>query len=86
MANKVYFLPVTKDFVEQIIIKEKPDGILATFGGQTALNCLTQLYDSKILENNNVRIMGTPVETIVATEDRGIFAEKMASQLNRRNQ
>ena len=78
MADQVYFLPVTKDFVEQIIIKEKPDGILATFGGQTALNCLTQLYDAKILENNNVRIMGTPVETIVSTEDRGIFADKMA--------
>ena len=78
MADQVYFLPVTMEFVEQIIIKEKPDGILATFGGQTALNCLTKLYYAKILEKHNVRIMGTPVETIVSTEDRGIFANKMA--------
>ena len=77
MADRVYFLPVTKDFVKQVIMKEKPDGILATFGGQTGLNCLRDLHDSGILVEHNVKIMGTPVETIVATEDRGIFARKM---------
>ena len=78
MADKVYFLPVNIEFVEQVIIQERPDGILATFGGQTALNCLTKLVEAKILDKYDVKIMGTPVETIIATEDRGIFAEKMA--------
>ena len=81
MADEVYFLPVTSESVEKVIIKENPDGILATFGGQTALNCLVNLDKSGILKTHNVKVMGTPVDTIISTEDRGIFAEKM-SEIN----
>ena len=77
MADEVYFLPVKTNFVEEVIKIEKPDGILATFGGQTALNCLRDLVEDCILDKYNVKIMGTPIETIIASEDRGIFAEKM---------
>lgn len=78
MADKVYFLPVTPEFVEKIIIKEKPDGILLSFGGQTALNCGVELYKQGVLKKYNVEVLGTPVETIIATEDREIFNEKMS--------
>src|SRR4030066_2319619 len=62
IADKIFFLPVTPYFVEQVIIKEKPDGILLSFGGQTALNCGIELFKEGILENNNVRVLGTPVQ------------------------
>ena len=75
-ANKVYFLPITAEFVERVIVKEKPDSILLQFGGQTALNVGVQLYDNGILEKHNVQVMGTPVEAIKDTEDRLLFANK----------
>lgn len=77
MADKVYFLPVTPEFVEKIIEKEKPDGILLSFGGQTALNCGVELYNTGVLKKHNVKVLGTPVETIIATEDREIFVKKL---------
>lgn len=73
IADKIYFLPVTPYFVEKVIKKEKPDGILLSFGGQTALNCGTELYKSGVLEQNNVRVLGTPVKAIMNTEDRELF-------------
>ena len=78
VADRVYFLPVTPYFVEKIIEKEKPDGIFLSFGGQTALNCGVELHDSGVLEKHNVKVLGTPVETIKATEDREIFAKKLS--------
>ena len=75
-ADKVYFLPITAEFVERVIVKEKPDSILLQFGGQTALNVGVQLYDNGILEKHNVQVMGTPVEAIKDTEDRLLFANK----------
>ncbi|MBR9690637.1 carbamoyl-phosphate synthase (glutamine-hydrolyzing) large subunit [Candidatus Woesearchaeota archaeon] len=77
LADKVYFLPVTPYFVEKIIKKEKPDGILLSFGGQTALNCGVELYKKGVLKKNNVKVLGTPVESIIATEDREIFVKKL---------
>jgi len=77
MADQTYFLPVTPAFVEDVIKKERPDGILLQFGGQTALNCGIQLRDSGVLEKYNVRVLGTPVDTIIATEDRDIFSQKL---------
>jgi carbamoyl-phosphate synthase large subunit len=77
VADKVYFLPVIPYFVEQVIIKEKPDGILLSFGGQTALNCGTELYRAGILEKYNVRVLGTPVRSIIETEDRELFVRKL---------
>eukprot|EP01132_Coremiostelium_polycephalum_P007604 gene7604-9349_t len=77
LADKVYFLPVNAVSVKKVIENENPDGILVTFGGQTALNCGIELYKSGILEKYNVKVLGTPIETIIATEDRGIFAEKL---------
>ncbi len=75
-ANKVYFLPVTPDFVERIIEKEKPEALALSFGGQTALNCGLDLEESGVLEKHNVRVLGTSVETIRATEDREVFVQK----------
>lgn len=77
IADKVYFLPVTPYFVEKVIEKEHPDGIFLSFGGQTALNCGTQLYKSGILAKHNIQVLGTPVETIINTEDRELFANKL---------
>ncbi|TSA23556.1 MAG: carbamoyl-phosphate synthase (glutamine-hydrolyzing) large subunit [Bacteroidetes bacterium] len=79
IADKIYFLPVTLQFVEQIIEKERPDGIFLAFGGQTALNCGIQLFKSGILERYGVRVLGTPVEAIIETEDRELFARKLHS-------
>ncbi|MBU2443264.1 MAG: carbamoyl-phosphate synthase large subunit, partial [Nanoarchaeota archaeon] len=76
-ADKVYFLPVTYQFVKKIIEKEKPDGILLSFGGQTALNCGIELYKKGILRKFGVNVLGTPVETIIATEDRDLFVKKL---------
>ena len=77
IADKIYFLPVTPYFVEQVIKKEKPDGILLAFGGQTALNCGVKLYEKGILEEHNIEVVGTPVQAIIDTEDREIFAGKL---------
>ena len=76
-ADKVYFLPITKEFVERVIDKERPDGILLSFGGQTALNCGVELYESGILEKYNVKVLGTPVQAIKDTEDRELFVKKL---------
>ncbi len=78
IADRIYFLPVTPFFVEQVIEKEKPDGILLAFGGQTALNCGVALFKNGILEKHNVKVVGTPVQAIIDTEDREIFAGKLA--------
>ena len=75
--QQVYFLPVTPYFVEEIIKKERPDGILLAFGGQTALNCGTELYQKGILEKYGVRVLGTSVEAIMYTEDRDLFVKKL---------
>lgn len=77
VADKIYFLPVTPYFVEQVIKKERPQGILLAFGGQTALNCGVELYRSGILERYNVRVLGTPVQAIMETEDRELFVKKL---------
>ncbi len=77
VADKVYFLPVTPFFVEKVIKKEKPQGILLAFGGQTALNCGVELYKSGILEQNGVSVLGTPVQSIMDTEDRELFVQKL---------
>jgi len=77
LADKVYFLPVTPAYVIKIIEQERPDGILLQFGGQTALNCGIELYRSGALEKYGVKVLGTSVETIIATEDREVFAEKL---------
>ena len=77
IADKVYFLPVTPFFVEEIIKKEQPDGILLAFGGQTALNCGTELYQAGILQKYGVEVLGTSVEAIMYTEDRDLFVKKL---------
>lgn len=76
-ADQVYFLPVTPAYVEQILKREKPEGILISMGGQTALNCGVELFEKGILSKYNVEVMGTPVETVMATEDRQIFSDKL---------
>ncbi|MBP6872298.1 MAG: carbamoyl-phosphate synthase (glutamine-hydrolyzing) large subunit [Bacteroidales bacterium] len=77
MADKIYFLPVTPFFVEKVIEKENPDGILLSFGGQTALNCGVALHQSGILKKHGVRVLGTPVSAILDTEDRELFTRKL---------
>ena len=77
IADKIYFLPVTPFFVEQVIKKEKPQGILLAFGGQTALNCGVELHRSGVLEKYNVEVVGTPVQSIIDTEDRQLFARML---------
>ncbi|MDD4210184.1 MAG: carbamoyl-phosphate synthase (glutamine-hydrolyzing) large subunit [Bacteroidales bacterium] len=77
IADKIYFLPLTPTFVEKVIQKEKPDGLFLSFGGQTALNCGIALYESGILEKYNVNVLGTPVQTIIHTEDRDLFVKKL---------
>ncbi|MDE5822447.1 MAG: carbamoyl-phosphate synthase (glutamine-hydrolyzing) large subunit [Paramuribaculum sp.] len=76
-ADKIYFLPVTPYFVEKVIQRENPDGILLAFGGQTALNCGVELYRSGILEKYGVKVLGTPVQAIMDTEDRELFVKKL---------
>jgi carbamoyl-phosphate synthase large subunit len=78
VADKIYFLPVNPFFVEKVIAKEQPQGILLSFGGQTALNCGVALYESGVLEKYNVHVLGTPIQTIIDTEDRELFVEKLA--------
>ncbi len=77
VADQIYFLPVTPFFVEKVIQKERPDGILLSFGGQTALNCGVKLFESGILEKYNVKVLGTPVQAIIDTEDRELFVKKL---------
>ena len=77
VADQIYFLPVQPYFVERVIKKEKPDGILLSFGGQTALNCGVELYKSGVLEKYGVRVLGTPVQAIMDTEDRELFVERL---------
>ena len=78
LADKVYFLPITPDFVTQVIKCERPDGVLLTFGGQTALNCGVELEQKGIFKNYNVEVLGTPIESIIHSEDRKLFAERVA--------
>ena len=77
LADKIYFLPVNAYYVEKVIKKEKPDGILLAFGGQTALNCGVELFEKGILKKYNVRVLGTPVQTIQNTEDRELFNKEL---------
>jgi len=77
IADRIYFLPVTPYFVTKVIKKEKPDGILLSFGGQTALNCGVELFKTGVLKQNKVRVLGTPVQAIIDTEDRDIFVQKL---------
>lgn len=77
VADQIYFLPVTPYFVEKVIEKERPQGILLAFGGQTALNCGVELYKSGVLEKYGVKVLGTPVQAIIDTEDRELFVEKL---------
>ena len=77
VADEIYFLPVTPYFVERLIEKERPDGILLAFGGQTALNCGVELYRSGVLEKYGVKVLGTPVQAIIDTEDRELFVERL---------
>ena len=77
VADQIYFLPVTPYFVEKVIEKERPDGIMLAFGGQTALNCGVALYKEGVLERYGVQVLGTPVQAIIDTEDRELFVEKL---------
>ena len=77
VADKVYFQPVQTDFVERVIAKERPDGILLSFGGQTALNCGVELYQRGVLEKYGVKVLGTPVQAIIDTEDRDLFVKRL---------
>lgn len=77
VADRIYFLPVQPYFVERVIEKERPDGILLSFGGQTALNCGVELYKTGVLDKYNVRVLGTPVQAIMDTEDRELFVERL---------
>ncbi|MCI1786052.1 MAG: carbamoyl-phosphate synthase (glutamine-hydrolyzing) large subunit [Bacteroidales bacterium] len=77
VADKIYFLPVTPYFVEKVIAKERPQGILLSFGGQTALNCGVSLYEGGVLEKYDVQVLGTPVQAIMDTEDRELFVQKL---------
>ena len=78
LADKVYFLPITSHYVEEVIESERPDGILLTFGGQTALNCGVELDRSGVFERYGVKILGTPIKSIIDSEDRKLFAERIA--------
>lgn len=84
VADHIYFLPVTPYFVERVIEKERPDGIMLAFGGQTALNCGVELYESGVLEKYNLQVLGTPVQAIMDTEDRELFVEKL-NEINVKN-
>ncbi len=77
VADKIYYLPITPEYVEQVIEKERPDGIFLSFGGQTALNCGVALCQSGVLEKYDVQVLGTPVQAIIDTEDRELFSERM---------
>jgi carbamoyl-phosphate synthase (ammonia) len=76
-ADHVFFLPVTPDFVEEVIKKERPDGIVVSMGGQTALNCAVELYQAGIFDKYNVEVLGTPIQAVIDTEDRQLFSDKL---------
>src|SRR3982751_349933 len=78
LAERIYFLPVTPEFVEQVIERERPDAIALSFGGQTALNCGLELARRGVLEKHGVAVLGTPIKTIVETEDRALFTARLA--------
>ena len=77
VADRIYFLPVTPFFVEKVIARERPQGILLSFGGQTALNCGVALYENGVLDKYNVHVLGTPVQAIMDTEDRDLFIKRL---------
>ncbi len=77
VADRIYFLPVTPYFIERVIEKERPQGIMLAFGGQTALNCGVELYRSGVLEKYNLQVLGTPVQAIMDTEDRELFVKEI---------
>ena len=77
VADKVYFQPVTPEFVERVIEKERPDGILLSFGGQTALNCGVKQNEKGVFEKYGVQVLGTPVQSIIDTEDRDLFVKRL---------
>src|SRR3990167_6683580 len=77
LADKIYFLPITPEYVEKVIEKEKPDGILLTFGGQTALNCGVELDKRGVFEKHKIKVLGTTVKAIVDTEDRELFVQRL---------
>src|SRR6266496_771356 len=77
LADRVYLLPVNADFVERVIEREKPDGILIGFGGQTALNCGIEIADRCVLQKHGVNVLGTPIQTIRDTEDRDVFVKRL---------
>lgn len=76
-ADHVFFLPVTPDFVEEIIKKEKPDGIVVSMGGQTALNCAVELYENGIFDKYGIKVLGTPIDVVINTEDRQLFSDRV---------
>ena len=76
-ADHIYFLPVTPDFVEEVIKKEKPDGVVVSMGGQTALNCAVEMYESGIFEKYGVEVLGTPIDVVINTEDRQLFSDRL---------
>ncbi len=81
MADVVYFLPVRPEYIEYVIEKEKPDGVLLTFGGQSALNCGIALYEDGVFEKHNVKVLGTPISTLQTTEDRDLFAKALKGMI-----
>lgn len=76
-ADHVFFLPVTPDFVEEVIKKERPDGVIVSMGGQTALNCAVEMYDAGIFQKYNVQVLGTSIQAVKDTEDRQLFSDKL---------
>ena len=76
-ADHIFFLPVTPEFVEEVIKKEKPDGIVVSMGGQTALNCAVEMYENGIFDKYNVQVLGTPISVVMDTEDRQLFSDKL---------
>lgn len=78
MADKVYFLPLLPEYIEQVICSERPDGVLLTFGGQTALNCGVTLQKAGVFDKYSVKILGTPIQAIIDTEDRKVFSDRIS--------
>lgn len=76
-ADHVFFLPVTPDYVEEVIRREKPDGIVVSMGGQTALNCAVEMYNNGIFDKYNVQVLGTPISVVEHTEDRQLFSDRL---------
>ena len=76
-ADHVFFLPVTPEYVEEVIKKEKPDGIICSMGGQTALNCAVEMYENGIFDKYGVEVLGTPISVVIDTEDRGLFSDRL---------